>query len=101
MRRIRALAVMGCLVAAGLLVAPPPAEAQAPGREGNIVNGKNREPSPAEVLPRERQAGVAPARTQAESDQRTVDQLNQQLLGAEAADPPGRAGGTMPLPSRR
>lgn len=83
------------LAAAGL-VASAPLAAQAQPRNGNIVDGQNRQPTPAEVVPRERAAGVAPGPVQVDRETGAVDQLGKELLQKERTDPP--APGAVPPP---
>jgi len=89
------------LAALVLVLAPLPAGAQGPGRNGNVVDGQNRQPTPAEVLPREERAGAAATPAQAGDDQRTVQLLDRQLLGTERADPPSRDDPPPPVPPNR
>jgi len=93
--------LVGCFAGVLLLVDPGLANAQDAPRNGNVVNGQNRQPTPAEVLPREERAGVVPAPAQAGQDQRTVQQLDRQLLGTERADPPSRDDPPPPVPPNR
>lgn len=90
-------------LALAALLAASVASAQVP-RNGDEYGGKNHEPTQAEVSKRENAAGVAPSPGRANEDNRTVEQLGNQLLGAEQADPPRAANPpTTPLaaPDRR
>ena len=70
------------------LAAPAVAQTRAPLENGGIVDGQHHEPNPAQVLPRERQDGVAPSSGQAEHNAATIDQLDQHLLNQERTNPP-------------
>lgn len=72
---------------AAVLLAASVASAQVP-RNGDEYGGKDHEPTQAEVSRRENAAGVAPSPRRANEDNRSVEQLGRQLLGAEQADPP-------------
>ncbi len=78
---------MRVALAAALLMAAPAAFAQAP-RNGDEYNGKNHQPTKAQVVGKERAAGVAPSPARAGADNRSVEQLDRQLLGSERANPP-------------
>ncbi len=84
---MRAAAPASALAA---LLAASVASAQVP-RNGDEYGGKDHEPTQAEVSGREKAAGVAPSPGQASEDNRSVEQLGSQLLGAEQADPPRAA----------
>ncbi len=83
---MRMLAV-SLLVAAVLLASTAVAGAQAPSN-GPEWGGKNHQPTQAEVIRREGQAGVRAPPAQVEQDTRSVQQLDRQLLHDEAVDPP-------------
>ena len=83
---MKAGAMRGLAVAI-LLASVADAGAQVPSN-GPEWSGKNHQPTQAEVSQREKQAGVRAPAAQANQDQRTVDQLDQQLLHEEGVTPP-------------
>lgn len=89
----------GIAVAVSLL-ASASASAQVP-RNGDEYGGKNHQPTQAEVIGRERNAGVAPSPTQAGRDTRSVEQLDKQLMQTEQADPPRTTGQSAISPASR
>lgn len=86
-------------VALGLLVALPvfvsPVLAQ-PARIANEYNGKNHQPTPAEVSKTDENAGANPAPAGG-TDARSVQQLDKQLLHDEAVDPPANPASPVPV----
>ena len=81
-----------------LLVLPTsvaPALAQ-PARIANEYDGKNHQPTPAEVSKADENAGLNPAPAGG-TDARSVDQLNKQLLHDEAVDPPTNPASPVPV----
>jgi hypothetical protein len=56
------------------------AQSGVPARDGNVWVWRDHQPTEADVSQRERAAGIAPARSQRNSDSAAVDQLYQQLL---------------------
>lgn len=70
------------LAVALLLASATGAEAQTP-RNGPEWGGKDHQPTEAEVIQRERQAGVQVPKAEQSQDDRTVQQLDQQLLRKE------------------
>ena len=87
------------VVALGLLAAlpavAPPALAQ-PARIANEYDGKNHQPTPAEVSRADEQAGLKPPPAGG-TDARTVDELDKQLLHDEAVDPPRNPASPVPV----
>lgn len=75
------------LAIAMLLASATGAGAQVP-RNGPEWGGKDHQPTEAEVLRRERRAGVQTPKARRDQDKRTVDQLDQQLLREEGLDAP-------------
>lgn len=75
-----------CLAALLLLASSTLAGAQS-SRTGPEWNGKDHQPTQAEVTRRENRAGVRAPPAQVEGDKRTVDQLSRQLLHDEAVNP--------------
>lgn len=96
MHRLTRDVLLFAAVLAGWSAAAPSASAQT---NGGIVDGRHTEPSPSQVLPRERQAGVAPSKGQADQNQSTVDQLGKELLDKEQTDPPTK-GSVPPVQAR-
>ena len=93
-----ASAVRGCPavgLAAILLLASAGAEAQAQ-RNGPEWGGMNHQPTQGQVVQRERRAGVRPPPAQVQQDDRSVQQLDRQLLHNEAVDPPRNPGRPTP-----
>lgn len=86
-------------LAAALLLAAPAAVAQA-ARNGDEYGGVNHQPTQAEVVGRERAGGVAPSRAEVGQDKRSVEQLDDQLLGAERKDPAPPAASAVPPNSK-
>ena len=78
------------LAAVFLLVSATAAGAQA-SRNGPEWGGKDHQPTQAEVVRRETRAGVRAPVGQVRQDNRTVEQLDRQLLRNEAVDPPAPA----------
>lgn len=74
------------LAVAILLASATGADAQVP-RNGPEWGGKDHQPTEAEVLQRERQAGVQAPKAERNQDGRTVEQLDQQLLHKEGLPP--------------
>ncbi len=71
------------LLASGLMVAASDAsfaQAPVPLREGNIWNGFDHEPQPAQVERQERAAGIAAPAAQQRANAHEVDRLYQYLL---------------------
>lgn len=79
--------VVESLAAAILIASAAVATAQV-ARNGPEWGGKDHQPTQAEVGRREDQAGVLAPPAQREQDNRSVDQLDRQLLRDEAVDPP-------------
>ena len=73
----------GAILVAGLLAAAPAqAQAQAPAqRNGNEANGRNYQPTPAQVNGPQAATGVAPSPAQQAREAGTVDDVYKQLLG--------------------
>ncbi len=78
------------LLAGALLLIAGSAAAQT-ARNGPEYGGKDHQPTQAEVIRRERQDGVAPSQAERKQDDRSVQQLDQQLLHDEAVDPASKA----------
>ena len=74
-------AISGLAVAI-LFASATGAGAQVP-RNGPEWNGKNHQPTKAETLRAERRAGVQPPKAEQSQDNRTVDQIDRQLLREE------------------
>ncbi len=72
-------------MAALLMIALPVAAHAQAAREGNVYNGVDHQPT-AGVAAQERQAGVAPSPGQVQSEDRTLDRLNGQLLNKAHQD---------------
>lgn len=81
--------IVACAVAI-LLASATGAGAQVP-RNGPEWGGKDHQPTEAEVIQRERQAGVRAPEAKRNQDGRTVEQLDQQLLRKEGLPPPSPA----------
>ena len=79
----------------GLPTFAAPAFAQ-PARIANEYNGKNHQPTPAEVSKGDENSGLNPAPAGG-TDARSVDQLNKQLLHDEAVDPPTNPASPVPV----
>ena len=75
------------MAAAFLLASAPVALAQV-ARNGPEWGGKDHQPTEAQVVRREDQAGVRAPPAQQQENSRTVQQLDRQLLHEEAMDPP-------------
>ena len=86
-------ALLGLLVALPAFVAPALAQ---PARIANEYNGKNHQPTPAEVSRADENSGLNPAPSGG-TDARSVDQLNKQLLHDEAVDPPTNPASPVPV----
>ena len=69
-------------LAVALLAAPAATFGQtpAPSRDANVWDWRDHQPSQAEVVQKERAAGVAATPSQRDSSAATVDQLYRQLL---------------------
>ena len=78
------------LAVAILLASVAAAAAQAP-LNGPEWGGKDHQPTQAEVIRRENQAGVRVPPAEIQQDDRTVQQLDRQLLHEEAVDPPRKS----------
>ena len=88
-------AALGLLAA--LSASASPALAQpAPARIANEYNGKNHQPTPAEVSRADENAGLNPAPAGG-TDARSVQQLDKQLLHDEAVDPPVNPASPVPV----
>ena len=74
-------------MATAVIAAASAAAAQAP-RNGPEWGGKDHQPTQAGVERSEAQAGVRASPAQQRQDQRTVQQLDRQLLHKEEVDPP-------------
>ena len=96
-RSMRGAPIRAALLA--LIVALPASAAPAfaqPARIANEYNGKNHQPTPAEVSKSDENAGLNPAPAGG-TDARSVDQLNKQLLHDEAVDPPVNPASPVPV----
>ena len=89
-RDLRRAGPIRALLAGALLLIAGSAAAQT-ARNGPEYGGKDHQPTEAEVIRRERQDGVAPLPAQRRQDDRSVQQLDQQLLHEEAVDPASKA----------
>lgn len=78
------IAALALLVLPGL--APHPARAQ-PAAGGNHANGLDYQPTPQEVRPRERAAGIAPAPARERAVTDEVERMDRALQAKENADP--------------
>ncbi len=87
------VALLALLVALPTFVAPALAQ---PARNANEYNGKNHQPTPAEVSKADENAGLNPAPAGG-TDARSVEQLNKQLLHDEAVDPPTNPASPVPV----
>jgi hypothetical protein len=74
------------LAVAILLASATGAGAQVP-RNGPEWGGKDHQPTEAETLKAERRAGVEAPKAERSQDERTVEQLDQQLLREEGLNP--------------
>ena len=83
------------MLAVALLLASATGAGAQVARNGPEWGGKDHQPTQAEVVQREKQAGVRAPTAQVDRNKQTVDQLDQQLLHDEAVDPPG---GVRPAP---
>ena len=95
---MRGRVMVGVLAALLLLGGPVAAQGQPPGGGkggGRPGDPEESEPVPAQVLTKERRAGVAPSPQQTRRTDQTLQQLDQQLLHGKQARPPGpgRGGG--------
>jgi hypothetical protein len=54
-----------------------------PREEGNRANGLDYEPTPAEVLPRERAAGIIPPAARQQSNDQALERMDKNLLQSE------------------
>lgn len=93
-------AMRAASLAMALLATAPAAFAQVP-RNGPEWGGMDHQPTQAQVLGREKRAGIAPTPAQAGKDNRTVGQLDHQLLRAERVNPPRQPHNPVPPPASR
>ncbi len=93
-------AMRAAALALALLATAPGAFAQAP-RNGPEWGGMDHQPTQAQVLGREKRAGIAPTPGQAGKDNRTVGQLDHQLLRAERVNPPRQTNKPVAPPASR
>lgn len=70
------------LVFASLFL-PAVALAQAPSRIGNRANGRDYQPTPSQVAPAERQAGVQPDTKVEQSENRDLEKIDRDALRSE------------------
>lgn len=93
-----ASAMGAAALALALLATAPATLAQTP-RNGPEWGGADHQPAQAQVLRREKRAGIAPNPAQAGKDNRTVKQLDHQLLRAERVNPPQQTNKPVPPPA--
>lgn len=55
----------------------------APAEIGNRANGRDYQPTPQEVAPREKAAGIQPPAAQERADSRDLDRIDRNLLRSE------------------
>ncbi|WP_428483995.1 hypothetical protein [Rhodopila sp.] len=67
-----------CLTAAAM--AQTPGGGSVPREEGNRANGLDYQPTPSEVVPRERAAGIQPPAAQQKANNRFLQQTDKKLL---------------------
>ena len=84
---------LGLLAALSACAAPALAQ---PARIANEYDGKNHQPTPAEVSKGDENAGLNPAPAGG-TDARSVQQLDKQLLHDEAVDPPRNPASPVPV----
>ncbi|WP_428539088.1 hypothetical protein [Rhodopila sp.] len=71
------------ILLAALLCSAIPAVAQSPAENGNRANGFSYQPTPSQVAPREKAAGVQPQAAQQKRANRDLEQTDKQLLQEE------------------
>jgi len=73
--------IVTCIVAALVIGAiMPPATSMAQTATGNRANGRDYEPTPAEVLPRERAAGITPSTADQAKTDSELEKIDRSLL---------------------
>ncbi len=63
---------------------------QVPVREGNTWGGADHDPTPGEVLPAEKAAGIAPSAKRDAKVNKKLDKLYEQLMGSPPAPAPAQ-----------
>jgi hypothetical protein len=71
------------LIAALFTGAPAMAQAQEPSEIGNRANGFSYQPTPDEVAPRERAAGIQPSTAHEQAVNRDLEHMDQDLMREE------------------
>ncbi len=81
-RYVIAMIAAICLTSPAVAQAPSNGSA-APPAIGNRANGRDYQPTPAEVIPREKAAGALPDATREKAENRDLEQIDKDVLRQE------------------